>query len=156
MHRFEPGFAGYDSMREKAHKMFKHEMSMSEGKRGIHHAMSREQSDMKLPRKMGLPSQENREYHFKNGGHAKTKMYCNTGGMAEKTPRYSSGGTVYEREMVGERPSRKRPHINYESDMRGEHGVKMAMGGVGKIRHKEAGRKGSSKHMKHGKEPAYM
>lgn len=36
----------------------------------------------------------------------------------------ASGGhikkTMYERDMLGDHPSRKRPHINYEDDMRGE------------------------------------
>lgn len=59
----------------------------------------------------------------------------------------AGGGTIYEREMVGERPSRTRPHINYESDMRGEHGhfekpQRLAAGGVGKMRHGVANAKG--------------
>lgn len=91
--------------------------------------------------------------------------------------RRAKGGSIYEREMLGEHPSRRAPHINYESNMRGEHmkhhrryaeggearreelkcggrprrraeGGKMAeggsyaMGGVGKIRHEQATRKG--------------
>lgn len=60
----------------------------------------------------------------------------------------AEGGGIYEREMVGEHPSHKRPHINYESDMRGEKIVRkaMAMGGVGKIRHKEATKEGAPLH----------
>lgn len=81
------------------------------------------------------------------------------GGNMSKKHRYASGGNVYEREMAGEHPTRKMHHYNYEANMRGEHptkGVsrgtnyngmnkkrgghvnKLAMGGVGKIRHKEA------------------
>jgi len=32
----------------------------------------------------------------------------------------ASGGTIYERQMLGQHPSRRVPHINYEADMRGE------------------------------------
>jgi hypothetical protein len=49
-------------------------------------------------------------------------------------------GNVYEREMVGERPSRKKHHFNYQDEMRGEHPSKrkhFAIGGSGKIRHQE-------------------
>lgn len=91
------------------------------------------------------------------------------GGKANK---YAAGGGVYEREMLGEHPSHKRPHINYESEMKGERAIskprathpiskagkddethgeylkrggkvkKMAMGGVGKMRHGEATKSG--------------
>lgn len=92
----------------------------------------------------------------------------------------AAGGTVYEHQMVGERPSHKAHHFNYESEMMGEYpvskpratrqskaglhdanhgqlfkkgghshsrhhhhkmaegGMKMAAGGVGKIRHNQA------------------
>lgn len=53
--------------------------------------------------------------------------------------------TIYEREMLGERQSRTRPHINYEADMRGEKPVKVAKfaaGGVAKIRHEQSDKRG--------------
>lgn len=65
-----------------------------------------------------------------------------------KAMKKASGGTVYERQMVGERPSTKMPHNSYESEMRGMKPVRkamasggearMAMGGSGKVRHKQA------------------
>lgn len=65
-----------------------------------------------------------------------------------KKHHYARGGnvvsheTIYEREMVGERPSHKMPDFNYESQMRGVKPIKRAAGGVAKIRHKEATKKG--------------
>src|SRR5271167_489293 len=43
-----------------------------------------------------------------------------------KMARKANGGTIYEREMVGERPSRHAPHFDYESQMRGERCVSKA------------------------------
>lgn len=63
-----------------------------------------------------------------------------------KVSRRASGGDVYEREMVGEKPTRRQHHYDYEAQMVGErpvHGEKFAVGGVGKIRHKEMTRHGS-------------
>jgi len=79
---------------------------------------------------------------------------------------YEEGGSVYEHEMLGEHPSHHRPHINYEREMRGEreisrprqyrthnpgaidesHPHHYAMGGVGKIRHKQADKYGRPYH----------
>lgn len=89
-----------------------------------------------------------------------------------KKHHYAHGGNVYEHEMVGEHPSHAMHHYNYEDIMRGEHArsvprrthhmmagrddetqgqnykrhgghvKKMAMGGVGKIRHGEATSRG--------------
>lgn len=67
--------------------------------------------------------------------------------------------SVYEREMLGEHSSHTRPHINYESEMRGERVVRkahgpsdgpklrgpiqrFAAGGVAKIRHCESDKMG--------------
>ncbi len=41
-----------------------------------------------------------------------------------KVARKANGGSIYEREMLGERPSRRAPRINYEADMRGERPVR--------------------------------
>lgn len=83
-------------------------------------------------------------------------------GAAEKFGRFRSavglkkGGTAYESEMMGEKPGRSK-HVNYESEMKGEHGrmVKSrtgyAMGGAGKIRHKVMTRHGKPIHQKRGK-----
>lgn len=49
---------------------------------------------------------------FKKGGHSKARN-C-----------YAEGGDVYEREMVGDHPSRKAHHYNYEAQMRGMHSSK--------------------------------
>jgi len=57
----------------------------------------------------------------------------------------AGGSSVYEKQMVGEKPSRKMPHFNYESEMRGEHPIsvrkkkggairKAAIGGAQKMR----------------------
>lgn len=47
----------------------------------------------------------------------------------------AKGGSVYEKQMVGERPSSKPHHFNYEADMRGEHTrSSFAAGGVAKMR----------------------
>lgn len=63
-----------------------------------------------FPKQMKLNVENFREATgMKHGGHAHKKC-------AKRT----HGGSVYEHEMLGEHPSRKRPHINYESDMRGE------------------------------------
>jgi hypothetical protein len=40
----------------------------------------------------------------------------------------AAGGTVYEHEMLGARPSTKTPHINYEKDMKGVHCSHHALG----------------------------
>jgi hypothetical protein len=60
----------------------------------------------------------------------------NMGGACYKKGGHAMGGSVYERQMVGEHPSRKPPHINYESELNGEKVIRkrMAMGGVGKMR----------------------
>lgn len=157
------GYHGEDSMRDKAEKLFREEDrgDISRGKQSasskgtqkmrlyakggaVHHKMSEEQHDMVLPKRMKTPklnieTMEEAE-HFKKGGNVKHKK--------------AAGGTVYEREMVGEKPTTKRPNINYEADMRGERPVKkakkalggavskLAIGGVGKIRHKEATKAG--------------
>lgn len=116
-----------------------------------------------FPKQMKLNVENFREATgMKHGGHAH-----------KKCAKRSHGGSVYEHEMLGEHPSRKRPHINYESDMKGEapeksafsrksvahpknvvdasHGQykkkggsvkKMAAGGVAKIRHGEATKRG--------------
>lgn len=83
---------------------------------------------------------------FSKGGKAKSKETKSKGGCMKK---YASGGSVYERQMVGENPSRKPHKINYEAEMRGEKVVrarkaeggevkKLAMGGAGKVRKGQA------------------
>jgi hypothetical protein len=94
---------------------------------------------------------------MKKGGHCETKVYKHGG------HHYTSGGTVYEHEMVGEHPSRSFHHYNYEGMMRGEHPVqksdnyangghdrhKYAAGGVAKIRHNAATSSGKPIHHQH-------
>lgn len=55
-----------------------------------------------------MPSQPG----FKKGGHMKHKHHK------------ASGGTIYEHQMVGEKPSRKAHGFNYESEMKGERPVR--------------------------------
>lgn len=66
----------------------------------------------------------------------------------------------YESEMLGEHPSKKRPHINYESDMKGEKVVKkayksggsvkkMAAGGAAKVRKSVATASGKPVNVRH-------
>lgn len=73
----------------------------------------------------------------------------------------------YEKEMVGQKSSKKEPHINYETQMRGEKGhkakepssgmaagpkpVKLAAGGVGKLRKNEMSSSGMPIKQKRGK-----
>lgn len=69
---------------------------------------------------------------MKKGGKVKEgkliKGLIMKGGDMKKTgKKMADGGNVYERHMLGEHPSRKVPHINYESEMRGEKPVKKAM-----------------------------
>lgn len=62
-----------------------------------------------------------------------------------KREKHASGGSVYEKEMVGNHPNNKAPHFNYSSQMNGEkpsHRRAYAAGGSGKIRHHEATHKG--------------
>lgn len=88
-------------------------------------------TNLHMPKKMGyghsLQSQPhiekgNKMSKFKSGGHF-TEVYGHdktfkSGGSMKK---YASGGSVYENEMLGERSSHRMPHLNYESQMRGEH-----------------------------------
>jgi hypothetical protein len=100
------------------------------------------------------------EKMFKSEGKEKTKAF-KKGGSVKK----ASGGSVYEREMIGEKASSKRPHINYESDMKGEKPtrkafakggeVKLAIGGSGKIRHNEMTKKGAPICRKSNKRDSY-
>jgi hypothetical protein len=127
--------------------------------------------DMIMPKPRESASSRGRENlrPFKKGGHAhcmpktqtnmvlpkreaSSKYKIEKFSEAEKMKK-SHGGSVYEQEMTGERPSKKTPHINYETQMRGEHGkkakmasggcfkkgthVKRAMGGPGKMRKDE-------------------
>jgi|GEM_PF-3820398 hypothetical protein len=185
--KFQAGYEGEDSMRNKAERMFRDEMKgydevkspqsmSSKGRTNMrlykkgghvkHHKMEETQHDMVIPRRPKTPKLNVENFaeveHMKRGGkiHHKSHMkkHC------------ASGGTIYEREMLGEKTSHKRPHINYESDMKGEraehmptkssrhaagvdasHGEymkkggkvkKMAIGGVGKVRHEAATKRG--------------
>lgn len=76
---------------------------------------------------------------FKEGGKVEKK----SGGKMKR----ASGGSVYEREMAGERPSSRPHHFNYEANMNGEKPISRAMGGAGKIRHKQATSKGKPRRM---------
>jgi hypothetical protein len=99
-------------------------------------------------------------------GRLRSMVGLKKGGKAHGKHHYARGGTVYEHHMVGEHPSHRRPHINYEAEMRGEHCVSgpknrrvhhrgvddeshhqnFAMGGVGKIRHMQADKHGKPLH----------
>ena len=222
------GYQGADEMREKAEKMFAPQMkgvrvteveSMSSPNRtairpfnkgGKVHGLSREQSDLHLPKAMkaspamkkgGLHkrSDTQKDYQSKNGkgkygwggflgsglgalaGGALGSLGGGVGAMpgalagaglggkigeylpfkkGGKVCKKAAGGSIYTREMVGEKPTTKMPHFNYEAHMDGERKKmavgggavkKMALGGVGKIRHEEAtasgqqiGRRGKS------------
>ena len=48
-------------------------------------------------------------------------------------------GNKYESDMLGDHPSKKRPHINYESDMKGEKVVKKAYKSGGAVKKLAAG-----------------
>ena len=155
MNRFEPGFPGKDTMREKAEKMFRiadgKSSSSFKNSRETVHKMSKEQSDMVLPKLVKKTTQQTVRLPFKKGGHASMpkgskkveevkKMMMKEGKAKGKMMggcmKYAKGGSVYERDMVGEKPHSKMPHINYESDMKGEKIVRkrMAIGGAGKER----------------------
>lgn len=98
------------------------------------------------------------EEEYERGHHMKR-------GKKHNSHHYAHGGNVYEKEMVGEHPSHKAHHYDYESQMRGMHPIsraghsshhesghhtkKMAAGGVGKIRHKEATRAGKPINHRH-------
>lgn len=91
------------------------------------HAMNKEQTDLVLPRRKPEKQANNQATSF--AAAAKMKK----GGQVKK----AGGGTVYEAEMRGMKPSTKKTTINYEKDMKGmkpKAKAKMAMGGVGKIR----------------------
>lgn len=68
----------------------------------------------------------------------------------------ASGGTVYEREMVGERPGSKAHHFNYESEMRGERAVRKPSSrheskrGLHDMEHGQLFRDGGMAHAKRG------
>ena len=71
----------------------------------------------------------------------------------ERAVKKARGGMIKTREeMVGEKPSHRQHHFNFEAQMRGEHPekkarggcMKMAMGGAGKIRHGEMSKSGKA------------
>lgn len=194
--RFASGYAGDDSMRAKAHKLLADEFANTPmTKPASMTTPSREK--MRLYKKGG--SVKGDEKKMSHGGradkdteagghltnlHLPKHMKLNVenfreadgmckGGSAHKHPlKKARGGSVYERHMDGEHPSRKPPHVNYESEMMGEtperkaqggkslsrpshvtdasHGqykkkggsIKMAAGGVAKIRHGVATKSG--------------
>lgn len=74
-------------------------------------------TDLYIPRRMSgrtppLSIQSSKEMAMmKKGGHAK---------KSQNPFNQENHRTLYEREMLGMHPSHKRPHINYENDMRGE------------------------------------
>lgn len=81
---------------------------------------------------------------YKKGGHAMMKK--------------SNGGTIYEREMEGEKPHTNFNHFNYEGQMRGEHPTQRAQyaaGGVAKMRHCEADSMGKPMKTKNSKTKVY-
>jgi hypothetical protein len=116
-----------------------------------------------------LPHHEHGEKVYKRGGHAHHGHHEH---HSHHRKHKAHGGTIYEHQMVGEHPSHKMHHYNYEAEMMGErpiraprevhssrkglhdmsHGQylarggrthhKMAMGGVGKIRHGVASKRG--------------
>src|SRR6266850_2930074 len=71
--------------------------------------------------KKGGHSHKKHIKHMAHGGHVHEHK---EGHRVHK----SGGGTVYEHHMLGDHPSTKRPHINYEKEMKGEHCVKHTSG----------------------------
>ena len=153
---YKAGYPGEDSMRTKAERLFKGEMAST---------------PMNMPASFSAPA-NNKMRLYKKGGSVKkdieggsltdlhlprhkSKVASMKGGMKKGGHCYKEGGhvlkfpgsTPYEHHMVGE--SKGKPHINYESNMKGEKVVrcakkeggrveKFAAGGVAKIRHKVA------------------
>lgn len=193
--KYQAGYPGEDSMRSKAERLMRHEMqsmpseresASSVGREKFRlykkggpvkkvHKLNHDQKDLHIPRKSKTPKLNIESFSeaegMKKGGHKKvSKKHLSEGGEAamKQGGRYSKGGTVYEREMVGEKPTSKMPHYNYESQMKGtkciapsdsmskgervlgrggnpmkkggkvHHKRHYAIGGSGKVRHGEA------------------
>lgn len=121
--KFQAGYQGHDAMREKAQRLINpsnHSDLASKSARsndrmrpyktgGRVNGMPDHQTNMHMPKKTKCMSM---------GG----SLNDNGGSMSMKG--YASGGGVYERNMRGEHPSHKAPHINYESEMKGERPVR--------------------------------
>lgn len=134
MENCKAGYPGKDAMRGKAEKMLGGEfrkMSTAEN--------NRTNTAARMPKR-----------NFKTGGRVHGLTKDQTDLHIPKKAGYAMGGSVYEGEMNGERPTTKTVHHNYEADMRGERPVAKAdglkkggcvkgyaMGGVAKIRHKQ-------------------
>lgn len=190
--KYRAGYPGRDAMREKAEGVFGNEFKDTNMyERGSASAPSRTPRRLyKKGGKVNSYKQEAKEL----GGHLtdlfipkeisitqmrepmrnKSKV-CKSVGGAVSNPEnrnfLSPKASVYEKDMLGERPSKKAPHINYESQMNGEKPVhrakeggrapvmkmqkepfnaseshvrrKFAAGGVAKIRHNQADARGN-------------
>ena len=143
--KYEAGYPGEDSMRAKAERLMKEELmktpmhlpashstpsheKMRLYKKGGHVKKHKETemgghlTNLHLPRKEKLSVQSVKEAQaLRKGGAVHHKKHHRM--------HKAAGGTVYERHMLGEHPSHKRPHINYEHEMMGEHCMRSADGG---------------------------
>lgn len=165
--KLEAGYKGKDKMRANALKLFAGEPKIKsivepvsasaadrekarlykKGGSVKKMPLSKEQSDLKLPKRAPTPkfkqqsvkAMDNCKLKRAAGGaigevNTKLKMpikkaaYSKGGALGEvktklKSPMkkacYAAGGSVYESQLVGNAPSTKRPNFNYESDMRG-------------------------------------
>jgi hypothetical protein len=141
--QYKAGHGGEDSMRSKAERMFHHEMqsmpkeiesASSTGRTKLRlykkggsvkaiHKLTKDQTDLHIPRraktpKLNIESLAEAQKMKKGGCYDQGgEVSMKKGGHKKKG--YASGGTVYEREMVGEKPSSKMPHFNYEAEMKG-------------------------------------
>jgi hypothetical protein len=147
---FLPGYSGRDAMRMKAENMFGKKMlnggpveppsasapgleKMRPYKKGgavKRHPLSKEQSDMKIPTRIKTPRLAPKSFEeaegMKHGGRSVRHQMQK---RAERKRCYSEGGAVRKGGAT---------HV----PMVGEHPIKFAAGGVGKIRHKAATAKG--------------
>jgi hypothetical protein len=122
-------------MHHEHHKHHMHEGGLSHHHK--HHPkdiMGGSLTNMHFPKyeKLNVESISEAE-HMRKGGHMHKHKHHEhkhhehhhhkDGHHHHKRVRKAAGGTVYEHEMLGEHPSTKRPHINYEKDMRGVHPI---------------------------------
>jgi hypothetical protein len=97
------------------HKRHKHR-----DKHHKHEIMGGSLTNLHLPKHSNLNIESIHEaQRMKKGGHHVTHKH-------HKQVHKASGGNIYEHEMLGMHPSHKRPHINYEKDMKGMHCISHA------------------------------
>lgn len=189
--RFASGYAGEDSMRTKAHKLLGQEFANtpmtppasmttpSREKMRLYKKGGSVKGDEKKMSHGGRADEDNEAGGHLTNLYLPKQMKLNVENFREATGKKKGGcvhkargGSIYEHQMDGEHPSRKMPHVNYESEMMGEtperkaqsgkpirrpsnvmdasHGqykkkggrVAMAAGGVAKIRHGVATKNG--------------